>query len=140
MKNFCRLFVEDAFLLFAWLMALANACIWQATWKQLLRSSAIASEQPTALPSDSVTEMETCAHSTLAAYFVSYTALWSVKISLLFFFRGLGHNVKKQRIVWWSAITFVLGTYAVCIGTIDYRCLVSPIKNTNGMFVFSISF
>ncbi|MCJ1431731.1 hypothetical protein MMC27_001086 [Xylographa pallens] len=128
MKVFHRLSVDDGFLLAAWIMSLANASIWQAARKQLYLGVAVSSGQSVALPTDFFSEMQTFLRSLLGAYLIQFSTLWSVKLSFLFFFRGLGRNVKRQRIIWWIAIAFDLASFAVCIGTLDYLCLASSVE------------
>ncbi|MCJ1282375.1 hypothetical protein MMC26_001698 [Xylographa opegraphella] len=127
MKVFHRVSVDDGFLLAAWIMSLGSASIWQAARKQLYLGVAVASGESVALPTDFFSEMQTFLRSLLAAYLIQFTTLWSVKLSFLFFFRGLGRNVKRQRIIWWTAMAFVLASLAVCIGTLDYLCLASSV-------------
>lgn len=104
-------------------MALINAAIWQARAKQLYLGISLSSGQSQVFPPDLPSQIESFLRAILAAYLVQYTALWCVKLSFLFFFRNLGRNIKVQRIIWWSTLAFVISSYAVCIGTIDYRCL-----------------
>ena len=132
-KIFHRLSVDDAFLIMAWLMTLANASIWQAIWDALCLSIALISGKLRVLPPDVLPESHKFLRSLYAAYLISYSSLWSVKLSFLFFFRGLGHRIKRQRIIWWAVLAFVLASYAVCIGTLDYRCLLGPVINAFGI-------
>ena len=124
-KFFHKLSTDDYFLLIAWLMALTNAAIWQARATQLYLGIELSSGQISAFPPDLPTQIEIYLRSILGAYLVQYTALWCVKLSFLFFFRGLGRNIKVQRIIWWSTLVFVVTSYAVCVGTVDYDCLTS---------------
>jgi len=122
-KVFRKLSTDDYLVFLAWLLALVNAAIWQARAKQLYLGISLSSGHTRVFPLDLPDQIEKFLHAILAAYLVQYTALWCVKLSFLFFFRGLGRNIRVQRIIWWSTLAFLISSYAVCIGTVDYRCL-----------------
>jgi hypothetical protein len=63
--------------------------------------------------------------SMIAFLILFFSALWSIKISFLLFFRRLGQNVRGQKVVWWPVFGFTIATYFACIGTIQYPCFVS---------------
>ncbi|KAI4258269.1 MAG: hypothetical protein L6R42_005202 [Xanthoria sp. 1 TBL-2021] len=66
--------------------------------------------------------------ATLAIIVLFYSALWSIKISFLLFFRRLGNNVRGQRRIWWPVLGVTVATYFACIGSIQYACLVSSFE------------
>ncbi|KAL8941874.1 MAG: hypothetical protein Q9216_001984 [Gyalolechia sp. 2 TL-2023] len=66
--------------------------------------------------------------STAAMTILFYSALWSIKLSFLLFFRRLGTNVHGQRRLWWPIFGITVATYFACIGTIQYRCLVTSFE------------
>ncbi|KAI4202614.1 MAG: hypothetical protein LQ348_001478 [Seirophora lacunosa] len=66
--------------------------------------------------------------SMLAVLILFYSALWSIKVSFLLFFRRLGKNVQGQKRIWWPVFGITLATYFACIGTIQYACLVSSLE------------
>lgn len=66
--------------------------------------------------------------STAAVIILFYSALWSVKISFLLFFRRLGTNVQGQKLIWWPVFGITVATYFACIGTIQYQCLLSSFE------------
>ena len=51
-----------------------------------------------------------------------YLALWSIKFSILAFFRRLGNNVRGTVIIWWSVVIFTAGTFAGNIVTYHEYC------------------
>lgn len=55
-----------------------------------------------------------------------YATLLGVKLSFLFFFRRLGHNVHGQRCLWWPILIFSLIVFFVSLGDVQYECLVGP--------------
>ncbi|GLA74922.1 hypothetical protein AtubIFM55763_006174 [Aspergillus tubingensis] len=60
----------------------------------------------------------------LAGYLLSYTSLWSVKLSFIFFFRHLGNRFRAQRILWWVVLAFVIACYGGTLGVLDYAFIV----------------
>ncbi|KAI1736964.1 hypothetical protein F4680DRAFT_235602 [Xylaria scruposa] len=64
-------------------------------------------------------------HANLANYVIVWTGLWCVKLSFMAFFYGLGRHIKAQRYLWTSVLIFIVASYFVCIGVLDYRCLSS---------------
>ena len=132
LKIIHRLSIDDAFLLVAWLTVIGNAAIWQGIWRSIYFDVKITHGQITSLPPDFLSIIQKSLHGIYAAYFISYTGLWSVKISFLFFFRSLGNNIKRQRIIWWTVFAFLSLSYVVSVTTIDYGCLLGPIDEILG--------
>ncbi|KAH9909907.1 hypothetical protein F4778DRAFT_775815 [Xylariomycetidae sp. FL2044] len=64
-------------------------------------------------------------HGTLASYVVLWTCLWLIKVSFMIFFYPMGRHMKSQRILWRGVLAFIVVSYFVCIGVLDYRCLAS---------------
>ena len=122
-KVFRRLFPDDALVLAAWLMMIAYAAIWQWCGDQLYLSVAVASGKLLMPPPDFLDQLETFLHGLFVAYYMFYTCLWSIKMSFLLFFLKLGHNVRRQKTLWWSVFAFTIASYAVCLGLVDYSCL-----------------
>ncbi|CAF9936601.1 MAG: hypothetical protein HETSPECPRED_010382 [Heterodermia speciosa] len=122
-KVFRRLFPDDALVLAAWFMLIAYAAIWQWCGDQLYLSVAVASGKLLMPPPDFLDQLETFLHGLFVAYYMFYTLLWSIKMSFLLFFWKLGHNVRRQRPLWWSVFAFTVASYAVCLGLVDYSCL-----------------
>lgn len=113
-------------------MALVNAAIWQGRWKELYFGIDIASGQTTVIPTNVGTLIVNFLRSILGSYLIQYTALWCVKFSFLFFFRGLGRNIKLQRILWWCTLAFLITTYIICVATLNYRCLGASFERSIG--------
>lgn len=113
-------------------MALVNAVIWQVRWKDLYFGIDIASGQITVIPTNIGTLVVNFLRSILGSYLLQYTALWCVKFSFLFFFRGLGRNIKLQRILWWCTLAFLITSYIICAATLNYRCLGASIERILG--------
>ena len=132
LKIMRRLAIDDAFLLVAWITAIANTSIWQATWRGVYFDVKVTHKQLSALPPNFLSIIQNSLHGVYAAYFVSYTCLWSVKFCFLFFFRSLGSKIKRQRIIWWMVFVFLISTYVVAATTIDYECLLGSIDQIIG--------
>lgn len=70
----------------------------------------------------------------LAGYLLSYTSLWSVKLSFIFFFRHLGNRFRAQRILWWVVLAFVIACYGGTLGVLDYACEMASFEDSIGQF------
>ena len=62
--------------------------------------------------------------ATLAILILFFSTLWSIKFSFLLFFKRLGKNVRRQKLLWWPVAGFTLGSYMIALGIIPYRCFV----------------
>jgi hypothetical protein len=65
-------------------------------------------------------------------YILQHTGLWSVKVSLLFFFKNLGRRSRTQRILWWCVAAFIAATLVVCFGIQGYECMTTPFPKSIG--------
>lgn len=125
-KIFRRLHIEDPFVLAAWLMNLVNVVVWQETANQLYSIIAFESGQISMPPSEYYSRSYSELHGLFASYLLYYTALWSVKLSYLLFFRTLGNSIRPQRILWYWVFAFTMASYVACLSMINYRCLAEP--------------
>ena len=107
-------------------MTLANAVIWQVTVGPLYLTIGVVSGQITSPLQDFVPKFFAYSHAQFASYMLYYASLYLTKLSFLLFFRKLGNKVKRQRVIWWSALLFVIASYAVSLSVVDFRCLVGP--------------
>ena len=124
LKIFRHLHVEDPFVLAAWLMSLANAVVWQKNANQLYTVIAVESGVVTIPPPELMPNIYVGLHSLFASSLLYYTALWSVKLSFLMFFRNLDNSIRRQKVLWYSVLAFTLASYIACLGMIDYRCVI----------------
>lgn len=126
--TFKRFWFDDVFVVFAFLLALGTAIDWQiVAWKMYGFISAT-SGQGLPPPPDFVVDTESYYDGSVAAPVFFYSSLWAVKLAFLLFFRRLGHNVKGQKLLWWSIFGLTVATYFVCIGNISYSCLVNSLS------------
>ncbi len=117
---------DDYFVVLALAFALANAIMWQIYAHNMFHIMAVSAGLE--LPDEGfVSIAESYSRSTIAFLVLFYSALWSIKMSFLLFFRRLGQNVRGQKVVWWPVFGFTIVTYLTCIGTIDYPCFVNSI-------------
>ncbi|KAI4224913.1 MAG: hypothetical protein L6R36_004313 [Xanthoria steineri] len=126
-RTFKKLLVDDYFVLLALSLVLASAITWQVFADDLYYIMRVSAglEMP---GKDFARVSGRYFKATLAVIILFYTALWSIKISFLLFFRRLGNNVRGQRRIWWPVLGVTLATYFACIGSIQYRCLISSFE------------
>lgn len=60
-------------------------------------------------------------------FFIS--TLWAIKFSFLIFFRRLGKNVRRQRLLWWPIFGFTAISYLVALVLNSYQCLGKSLIN-----------
>ena len=105
--------------------ALASAIVWQTFMShdmyELMDVSA-----GLALPGPSfLFDGRRYSQASLAVIILFYSSLWSIKLSFLIFFRRLGKNVARQKLIWWPVLGFTVASYVVAISILQYRCLVN---------------
>lgn len=132
-KFFRRVYADDLLVLTAWVMLLVSAIIWQT--QQVAMYLQFASTAGTNIPAPDMLEAESKFHRAEAAILVMYyTSLWIVKLSFLVFFRRLDQKLKSQRIWWWCVLIFTLATWASCIGSMSFKCLLRPVEYFYGKY------
>jgi hypothetical protein len=127
LQKFGRLFLDDAFVLFAWTIILANSILWQCIHKPMFVFPRVARGWQ-APPPDFQSEFERFLKGSAAFIFLFYTCLWSIKLSFLWFFRRLYRHVGRWMIFWWVILAITLASWVVCVGDIEYDCLVEPLE------------
>lgn len=125
LRVFRRLYADDGLVLFAWIVLLVSAALWQTGIDALYENIAVSSGQLYPPPANFPRRTEQYLRKSVAVIVFFYTGLWSVKLSFLIFFKRLGHNVRHQNTVWWAVLAINAATYLTCLGTIEYRCLAS---------------
>jgi hypothetical protein len=128
---FRRLFVDDALVFLSWLALFINAVLWQVSKDYLYEGIAVSTGQLLP-PADFPRNMETYLRRSAAVIVLFNTGLWAIKLSFLIFFKRLVQNVKNQKIVWWTVLAFTVATFFVCLGSIDYHCLVDSFQEISG--------
>ena len=126
-RTFKKLLIDDYFVLLALFFVLANAIIWQIYAQHMYYIMIVSAGLE--MPDEGFAQLaESYFKSTVAVIILFYSALWSIKISFLLFFKRLGTNVRGQKLIWWPVLGITLATYFACIGTIQYPCLVSSFE------------
>ena len=126
-KSFKKLDFDDGFVIFAWVLALLTAIDWQIVAGFMYQFIAITRGQLWPPPATFVDDSERYFTGSAVFIIFFYTSLWAVKISFLLFFKRLGLNVRRQKVLWWCVFAFTIATYLSCIGNIQYSCLVVPL-------------
>ncbi|KAF7889869.1 uncharacterized protein EAF02_002284 [Botrytis sinoallii] len=128
LRSFGRLWLDDAFVVVGWICILVSTIIWHYEAHSMFLSAAIASGQMSPLDDPTyATDTEHYLRSSVAVIILFYTSLMTIKLSFMLFFRRLlsGVHEKALLIQWWSILAAILTSWLVCIGDIEYRCLVS---------------
>lgn len=126
-RQFHRLFIDDAFILTAWMMVFATTVMWHHFAEAMFINNAV-SRGVQLPPIDFVERSETFLKGSAAIICLFYSTLWSVKLSFLFFFRRLYVNVGSWMRYWWVILAITVATWAACIGNIEYKCLISSLN------------
>ena len=129
-KGFRKLFFDDAFVVFAWLLALVGAVECHILAKLMFQTLAITSGQLWPLPATFVEDTERILEGSVIVLIFFDTSLWAVKLSFLLFFKRLGRHVRKQKVLWWCVFAFTVATYLVCVGNKPYYCMIAPLEET----------
>ena len=104
-------------------MNLAYAVIWQKNADKLYTVIAVESGQISMPRPQFVSYLENELRSQFASHLLWLTALWSIKLSFLLFFRKLGNHIRRQMILWYCVLGYTAATYFTCLGMADYRCV-----------------
>ncbi|KAL1841245.1 hypothetical protein VTJ49DRAFT_7313 [Mycothermus thermophilus] len=125
---FRRLLPEDWIMLLA-LLIMGAASIWaqlRLQWVYLLEDvfNRVVPMPKTFLDHDIYMAL----HGILVQGILGYTGVHAVKLSFLLFFRRLGGGLLEYNIFWWIVAVFTLGSYIVCMATIDYPCMTGSLE------------
>ncbi|KAK6857200.1 hypothetical protein PG995_007387 [Apiospora arundinis] len=120
-----RLFWDDGLVIFAWVLSLATAAIWQRAAEDMYYVFSVASETNSA---EFVRRARNWLNASLAAQIFFYTILGSIKLSFLLFFHRLGRHVPHFNYVWWAVLVITVGSYLGSIGNINYKCFVGTVE------------
>lgn len=125
-----RIFWDDVFVMFAFLLTLVTAILWQ--WQAPIMYWILAVDAGTEAPTADIFSRQILwLKVSLAVEIFFYTSLTAVKLSFLFFFRRLGENVRRFNWYWWPVTMFVLAIWLASIGNIQYKCEIGSIQQLN---------
>ena len=124
MSYFHKIWADDVLIILAWLMLCAAAVLYQIQSVNLCNQYPLITGRipPTLV---NMARERTLLSSLLAQYFLFYTALWTVKLSILLFFRrffGERQPAPWLKAWWWFITTLTVCTWAVCLSTLPYHC------------------
>jgi len=128
LRTFRGLLLDDIFIFLAWALFLAVAILWQLIYEDMYMLFALESGQLWPPPTDFLDKMNRYLRTLAVILTLFYSGVWSVKLSFLFFFRRLYCNITWMKYHWWAVLVITLGTFAACVATTDYMCLVTPIE------------
>lgn len=114
-----RLFWDDGFIIFAFILTLITAALWQwaaPTMYWTLQISEGTREISISFD-DYFENLKLWLRVTFLAAIFFYASLTAVKMSFLLFFRRLGDRVYGFNWFWWPIFLFVLSTWVIGIGT-----------------------
>ena len=81
----------------------------------------------------SLSSITTFVQSVAAFNFLYYSSLWSVKLSLLLFFRRLHSKKRSQKIWWWFVVAVCVLTWAACVADFPWSCAVHSLISYIGI-------
>lgn len=130
----CGWRADDFMVLAAWILYLANGILWSVIYKQMYYVMALSQGTINMLdlPSNIGWIERRYLRGQLAGYLISYTSLWLIKLSFVFFFRNLGNRYRFQRVLWWAVLVFVVACYGATLGVLDYPCEMSNLADSLG--------
>ena len=139
-EYFHRIWVDDILMIAACFMLCATAILYQTQSVNLYNHYPLVTGKILATPEDLARE-RILLHSIVAQFYLWYTALWLVKLSiLLFFWRLFGERQHASwlKIWWWFVTGFTIITWAACLGTLPYSCLLKPLPWILGILKFKL--
>jgi len=128
-KYFHRLFIDDYFAGFAWILLVSTAILWTVIIDDLYEVKHVLSGEKVydaGFPRSLLRYL----HGSLVVLLFFYLTLWTIKINFLVFFYRLGHQIREYRIYWWCVTVFTIAAGATCVGTIQYNCLAVSIEES----------
>lgn len=122
-----RLFVDDALIIFASVLVVCMAALWQWAAQDMYHGLNVNAGVDIPGP-DFPTRVRRWLTISFVVEMFYYTILITFKLSMLFFFKRLGTNVDRFGYLWWPVLLFSLATYFVSVGNIEYKCLFNSLE------------
>ena len=127
-------------ILVAWLLSLGNAIAWSSMYKQMYQVISLSKSSTTIdfskVPPNIAWMQKRYLNGQLSAYLLSFTGLWLIKLSFVFFFRQLGNRYRTQKILWWVVLVLVIACYGGTLGCLDYKCEMSSLEYSIGQLPY----
>ncbi|GAB1191850.1 hypothetical protein APSETT444_001033 [Aspergillus pseudonomiae] len=131
---------SDFMILVAWLLSLGNAIAWSSMYKQMYQVISLSKSSTTIdfskVPPNIAWMQKRYLNGQLSAYLLSFTGLWLIKLSFVFFFRQLGNRYRTQKILWWVVLVLVIACYGGTLGCLDYKCEMSSLEYSIGQLPY----
>lgn len=121
LRIFRKLAVDDIFVLLAWASSAAFATEWHIKSPGLYRTLDF-QNSGRALDASYFVELHEFITAQTSALICQGVGLWCIKLSFLFFFRTIGVNIRKQKIIWWLVAIFVVAMFPFYIAFIPWKC------------------
>ncbi|CAG8960055.1 hypothetical protein HYFRA_00010533 [Hymenoscyphus fraxineus] len=129
LKTAGRIWLDDILIILAWLMVLGSTTLYQVEATNLYNHFPLVTGALPATPYNLKNEVSLL-YAELAEFVLAYTTLLLVKLSILWFFRRLFLTPQQSAWLkswWWFVTGWVFASWAACIATIPYNCLIKPI-------------
>lgn len=123
-----RLFLDDGLVIFPWLLSLVTASVWQWAARDMYYIMNVQARLALYAPDKYLPSLRNWLNASLITSLFFYTALFSTKLSFLFFFRRLGNKIKHFKYIWWGVLFVTVSCYLASVGDVDYKCLVGTIE------------
>ncbi|RAL17658.1 uncharacterized protein BO97DRAFT_430613 [Aspergillus homomorphus CBS 101889] len=127
LKTFRRLFVDDLFVLLAWILSVITGIVWRIKAPVLYELYALSAGKATFTP-DVIPQLDALMRFEAPFMFLFYTTLWCVKLSFMAFFYKLGSKIDTHRKWWWVVLIITLVVWVISVGDIDYQCSLGGIE------------
>ncbi|KAJ5459329.1 hypothetical protein N7530_011273 [Penicillium desertorum] len=121
LASFHRVFLDGYLVVFAWVIMLTAAVIWQVEGKVLYELYAI-SAGPKPFNLEFLPRYNTSMRFNAPLQILFYSALWSVKFSFMAFFYRISAKVKSLRIWWFVVLFCTASVYIASVADIEYKC------------------
>ncbi|KAF3055562.1 hypothetical protein GL218_06896 [Daldinia childiae] len=128
-----RLFWDDGLVIFPWVLSLAVAALWQWAATDMYYIMNVQAALDVYNPNTYMVSLRNWLNASLIAELFFYTALFSIKLSFLLFFRRLGSGIAHFKYIWWPVLIVTSGSYSSAVGNVDYKCLVGTIEQITGV-------
>lgn len=128
-----RLFLDDGLVIFPWLLSLVTAAVWQWAARDMYYIMNVQAGLAMYAPDRYLPSLRNWLNASLIASLIFYTALFSIKLSFLFFFRRLGNKIKHFKYIWWGVLFVTVSCFLASVGNVDYKCLVGTIEQITGV-------
>ena len=106
---------------------MVNAIFWQIESRYMYDMVEVFTKRTQPVPTDFDVNTQWFYKHIIVVLVSFYSGVWATKLSFLVFFRRLTAGLPGRHICWWTVFTLTVATYLVCIGDIQYRCLISPL-------------